>query len=93
MCIFSTPRLFAGFRELFPDEFAELVHDEEILGFTLDNKKCLNDFVGDAESCVCWKDKAAIHSILTGEFTTNDIYTNNWIYPIGAFHGADGGSC
>lgn len=93
MCVFSTPRLFAGFKELFPDEFAELAHDEEVLGFTLDNKKCLNDFVGDAESCVCWEDNAAIHSILTGEFGVEDIYTNDWKYPIGAFHGADGGSC
>lgn len=93
MCIFSTPRLFAGFRELFPDEFAELERDEEILGFTLDNKKNLNDFVGCAESCVCYDDKAAIHSILTGEFNVNDIFVDNWEYPVGAFHGADGGSC
>ena len=50
-------------------------------------------FIGDTQSCVCWKDKAAIHSILTGEFNTDDIYTNDWNYPVGAFHGADGGSC
>ena len=31
--------------------------------------------------------------ILTGEFTTDDIYINDWNYPVGAFHGADGGSC
>ena len=31
--------------------------------------------------------------ILTGEFNTDDIYTNDWNYPVGAFHGADGGSC
>lgn len=48
---------------------------------------------GGTQSCVCWKDKAAIHSILTGEFNTDDIYTNDWNYPVGAFHGADGGSC
>lgn len=93
MCIFSTPRLFAGFRELFPDDFAELQHDEEVLGFTLDNKKNLNDFVGCAESCVCWDDKEAIHSILTGEFGADDIFVDNWEYPVGAFHGANGGSC
>jgi 3'-phosphoadenosine 5'-phosphosulfate sulfotransferase (PAPS reductase)/FAD synthetase len=93
MCIFSTPRLFAGVKELFPDDYAALRHDEEVLGFTLDNKKNLDEFIGDTQSCVCWKDKAAIHSILTGEFNTDDIYTNNWNYPVGAFHGADGGSC
>lgn len=53
----------------------------------------LDEFIGDTQSCVCWKDKAAIHSILTGEFNTDDIYTNDWNYPVGAFHGADGGSC
>lgn len=41
MCIFSTPRLFAGVKELFPDDYAALRHDEEVLGFTLDNKKIL----------------------------------------------------
>ena len=93
MCIFSTPRLYAGFRELFPDEFAELQRDEEILGFTVDNKKNLEDYVGNAESCVCWDDMDAIHSIMTGKFTTDDVYRYNWKYPVGAFHGADGGSC
>ena len=93
MCIFSTPRLFAGVKELFPDAYASLRHDEEVLGFTLDNKKNLDEFIGDTPSCVCWNDKKAIHSILTGEFGTEDIYTENWNYPVGAFHGADGGSC
>lgn len=76
-----------------PDDYAALRHDEEVLGFTLDNKKNLDEFIGDTQSCVCWKDKAAIHSILTGKFNTDDIYTNDWNYPVGAFHGADGGSC
>lgn len=93
MCIFSTPRLFAGVKELFTDAYASLRHDEEVLGFTLDNKKNLDEFIGDTPSCVCWNDKKAIHSILTGEFGTEDIYTENWNYPVGAFHGADGGSC
>lgn len=93
MCIFSTPRLFAGVKELFPDDYASLRHDEEVLGFTLDNKKNLDEFIGDTPSCVRWNDKKAIHSILTGEFGTEDIYTENWNYPVGAFHGADGGSC
>lgn len=93
MCIFSTPRLFAGFKELFPDDFAALRHDEEILGFTLDNKKNLDDFVGDAESCVYHGDANAMYSILTGEFGVDDIHVENWNYPAGAFHGGDGGSC
>lgn len=50
MCIFSTPRLFAGVKELFPDDYAALRHDEEVLGFTLDNKKNLDEFIGDTQS-------------------------------------------
>jgi len=92
-CIFSTPKLFAGIKELYPDMYEALRRDEEILGFTIDNKMDLDTFCKGAKSCVCWDDKEAIHSLLTGEFTKDQIYTKNWEYPAGAFHGADGGSC
>lgn len=46
-------RHWAGIRELFPEEFEAVKNDEERLGFTLDNKKDLEEYVGDAESCVC----------------------------------------
>ena len=94
MCIFSTPKLFAGIRELYPEEYALLKRDEEILGFTLDNRCGLDSFVGDAKSCVYHGDKAAIHSLLTGEFGIGEIYSKGeWSYPAGAFHGAEGGPC
>lgn len=94
-CIFSTPCLFAGYRELYPEEYELMKRDEEILHFTLDNKKSLDEFVGDAKSCVYHGDAAAMHSILTGEFQTKDIYVEpgTWQYPAGAFHGAEGGPC
>lgn len=93
MCIFSTPSLFAGIKEIYPEEYEKLRQDEEILGFTLDNKKCLDDFVGDARSCVYWNDKSAVYSVQTGDFSVNDIYVKDWQYPAGAFHGSDGGPC
>lgn len=93
-CIFSTPKLFAGIRELYPDEYEKLRRDEIILGFTLDNKCDLDTFVGNAESCVYWKDEAAIHSLISGEFAVDDVYIKGkWMYPAGAFHGAEGGPC
>lgn len=93
-CIFSTPTLFAGFRELYPDEWELLKQDEQILGFTLDNKCDLDTFVGDTKSCLYKGDKQAIHSLVTGDFTIDDIYVNGkWMYPAGAFHGAEGGPC
>lgn len=94
MCIFSTPKLFAGIKELYPAEYALLVQDEKILKFTLDNHCDLNTYVGNTQSCVYHGDSKAIHSLLTGEFTVDDIYvTDHWTYPAGAFHGAEGGPC
>lgn len=94
MCIFSTPKLFAGIRELYPEEYAALRQDEIILGFTLDNKYDLDTFVGDTKSCVYHGDARAIHNLVTGEFTPDDVYVKGeWKYPAGAFHGAEGGPC
>lgn len=93
-CIFSTPTLFAGFRELYPEEFEKLKQDEQLMGFTLDNKCDLETYIGNTPSCVYKGDKAAIKSLMTGEFTTEDIFVKGqWKYPAGAFHGAEGGPC
>lgn len=94
MCIFSTPKLFAGIKELYPEDYTLLCQDEKILGFTLDNKCDLDTFVGDAKSCVYHGDAQAIHSLLTGEYKVDDVYAKEkWLYPAGAFHGAEGGPC
>ena len=94
MCIFSTPRLFAGIRELYPEEYNLLKQDEKILGFTLDNKYDLDTFVGGAKSCVYHGDLAAIRSLISGDFTADEMFVKGiWMYPAGAFHGAEGGPC
>lgn len=94
MCIFSTPRLLAGIRELYPKEYALLCQDEKVLGFTLDNHCDLETYIGSADSCVYHGDKEAIQSLLTGEFPVESVYVNGkWKYPAGAFHGAAGGPC
>lgn len=92
-CIFSTPKLFAGIKELYPEEYEHLKQDEIILGFTLDNKCDLDTFVGDVKSCVYHGDKQAIHSLITGDFSVKDVYVDDWKYPAGAFHGSEGGPC
>lgn len=94
MCIFSTPRLFAGIRELYPKEYALLCQDEKVLGFTLDNHCDLETYIGSADSCVYHGDKEAIQSLLTGEFPVESVYVKGkWKYPAGTFHGAAGGPC
>lgn len=92
-CIFSTPELFAGFKEIYPEEFEKMKEDERILGFTLDNKYDLETYILNAKTCLYKGDKAAIHSLITGEFTTDDIFVEDWKYPAGAFHGSEGGPC
>lgn len=95
MCIFSQPRHFAGIRELFPKDYEQLQQDEIRLGFTLDNKKCLDDYVGDAKSCVNWKAEKAIGQLQSGYFSADDIFTpcHLWTFPSGAFCGTQGGPC
>ena len=94
MCIFSTPQLFAGIRELYPKEYALLCQDEKVLGFTLDNHCDLETYIGSADSCVYHGDKEAIQSLLTGEFPVESVYVKDkWKYPVGAFHDAAGGPC
>lgn len=95
MCVFSLPKHWAGIRELFPEEYASLRQDEITLNFTLDNKKCLDDYVGDARSCVNHAATKAVKQLVTGEFTVDDIYTpaHEWIFPAGAFGGSEGGPC
>lgn len=88
-------RHWAGIRELFPEEFETVKNDEERLGFTLDNKKGLEEYVGDAESCVCHVAVEAIRQIISGKFTVDEITTPSelWDFPAGAFKGSDGGPC
>lgn len=94
-CIFSTPELWAGYRELFPVEFEKLCEDERILNFTLDNKCPLPEFIGDAKSCVCHEYPEAIRQLVTGTYDQPIIMNSNekWDYPAGAFHGSEGGPC
>ena len=94
MCIFSRPSLWAGIRELFPADYEAFRQDEKRLGYTLDTKVDLDTFVGDAPSCVHHGDPKALHQLVSGEFSVEDIYTKEpWAYPAGAFHGAEGGPC
>ena len=57
-------------------------------------KRTLDEYVGNAESCVVRTDRKALHQLISGEFTEVDIYqSNEWSYPAGAFRGSEGGPC
>jgi 3'-phosphoadenosine 5'-phosphosulfate sulfotransferase (PAPS reductase)/FAD synthetase len=96
MCIFGLPQHWAGIRELFPSRYAEIRRDEEILHFTIDNSKNLDEYVGGAQSCVNHDSPKAVRQLITGTFTVNDILvldSSLWRFPAGAFHGQAGGPC
>lgn len=95
MCIFGLPQHWAGIRELFPDRYAAIRQDEEILNFTIDNNKNLDEYVGGAESCVNHDAPKAVKQLVTGIFSVNDIlvHPDLWLFPAGAFHGQAGGPC
>lgn len=92
MCIFSLSKHWAGIKDLFPEEVEAVKNDEETLGFTLDNKKALEEYIGSAESCL-YPDNRAIEQIRSGIFPIEDMYTENWKFPAGAFKGSAGGPC
>jgi hypothetical protein len=93
MCIFSKREQWAGIRELFPHLYEEVCQDEVRLGFTLNVYKTLDEYVGDARSCVYHGDPKAMRQMLRGEFDPKDLYVREWRYPAGAFHGSEGGPC
>lgn len=95
MCIFSLPKHWAGIRELFPEQYEAMKGDEERLGFTIDNKKTLDEYTGEAESCVSHASEKALEQLRTGTFTVEDIHTEPelWEFPAGAFKGSEGGPC
>ena len=93
LCIFSKREQWAGIRELFPAEYERLANDERILGFNMHIGKTLDEYVGDAVSCVCHGNAKAIEQLVNGVFSPEDIYTDQWTYPAGAFRGSEGGPC
>jgi len=80
-------------RELFADWVGAVEEDERILGFTLDNKMTLAEYIGDAVSCVCHDDPKALFQLTSGEFSLADVEQADWKMPAGAFRGSEGGPC
>ena len=93
MCIFSKREQWAGIRELFPAEFERLANDEKMLGYTMHIGMPLEEYVGDAKSCVCHDDPRALRQLVEGTFSPDDIYADEWTFPNGAFKGSEGGPC
>lgn len=93
MCIFGLPKHFKGIKEILPDSFNQVVKLEEELGFTLDNKKSIEKYIENADSCILNRDEELIKYIQTGILPDDYIYLENWETPVGAFHGAEGGPC
>ncbi|RRJ54660.1 hypothetical protein EHV15_34245 [Paenibacillus oralis] len=95
-CIFSSPSHFAGLRELLPKYYEQIKSSEQELNFTLDNNKSIDEFVGNAKSCVDHSQKKAIYQLVSGDIKIEDIILpaeEEWTYPSGAFRQGVGGPC
>lgn len=96
-CIFSGPSHFKGLQEILPDTYNAIRSAEIELGFTLDAKKNLDEYVGNAKSCVDRSNARALHQLVTGEITPEDIILPDgveWTFPAGAFrHAETAGPC
>ena len=94
-CIFSLPRHWAGIKDLFPEEYEAFRKDEIRLGFTLDNKMNLDEYIAGADSCVNYSNEKALDQLLSGKFTVDDVFCKpgEWRFPAGAFRGGQGGPC
>lgn len=96
-CIFSMPHHFATAKELMPDTFYRLVEIEKELGFTLDSKKDLINYVGNAKSCIPINiEKSIIDIVKTGQVPFEYIIASQseeWKIPSGAYKGIEGGAC
>lgn len=93
MCIFSSPKHWKGIKEVYPDMYQDVRRDEEKLGFTLDSKKTLDQYIEGAESCLYTGDEEAIKQLKTGVFKKEEVFVEEWNYPAGAFNGSEGGPC
>lgn len=79
----------------------ERVFDTRYLNATFSLSKAMSEviekiekFKTDIATIDSLDSKEAIRSLITGEFTRDDIYVKgDWLYPAGAFHGAEGGPC
>lgn len=66
---------------------------EPLDGFTMHIGMSLEEYVGDAKSCVCHDNPKALRQLVKGVFSPEDIFTDDWVYPAGAFRGSEGGPC
>ena len=92
-CIFSGPDHWATIRDIAPDRFRMLVELEKELGHKVDAKLTLEQMADGGKSFVDTYPEAAnwIAKALVNEFKPEDILTDKWVLPDGAFGGLGGG--
>lgn len=94
-CIFSSPKHWATMREIAPERFNEFVQKEKELNFTLDAGKSIIQLADSAKSLVLPNDPRVegwIKLALGKTFRKEDIITQKFELPSGAFKGSAGGS-
>ena len=92
-CIFSGPDHWATIRDIDPERFRLLVEMEQELGHRVDNKLTLNQMADKGWSFVDAYPEAAnwIAKAMAADFKPEDVLTDKWALPAGAFGGPGGG--
>lgn len=92
-CIFSGPDHWATIRDIDPERFRMLVELEKELGHKVDAQMTLEQMANRGRSFLDQYPESAIwiSKALLNDFTPEDIFTDNWFLPAGAFGGPGGG--
>ena len=88
-CIFYSKDHWATLNKVAPEVTKMIIEKEQEFGFTLDNKFTLDELIRQGESLL--KDENREFINLANNPYIENILTNNWILPAGAF-GSGGGS-
>lgn len=92
-CIFCTADQWATLREISPEKFNQLVRLEQELNHTIDTNLTLTNLADKGRSHIPRNIHAKkwMQMALCRKFTPEDIFTETWDLPCGAFTGAAGG--
>ena len=92
-CIFSGPDHWATIRGIDRERFREFAELEKELGHKVDAKLTLEQTAAKGRSFLDRYPEAAewAAKALTDRFNERDIFTRNWVLPVGAFGGPGGG--
>ncbi|MFK7949238.1 MAG: phosphoadenosine phosphosulfate reductase family protein [Saprospiraceae bacterium] len=91
LCIFSSPNTWASTYELSPQKIQEIARTEQVLGFTLHDKRNIMQIVAKGQSFLKTANTARWQKEILNKFTS-PIFVDKWTLPQGAYGNESSGS-